>query len=337
MTSSATALSRRSLFRCTAGAGLALVASPLPLRASPLKKINFQLDWIAYGRHVPYYLARELGFYASAGLDVNIEQGTGAIPGFRYLAADRAQFVFQDIGSMLAVRNRDGLKMKAVSCVYQKAPHTAFFIEDRGIKAPADLAGKKVAYSPGNSPKVMFPAFAAAQNIPDTISWLAADPNSLNSLLLTHQADSILTYIFTKPILQKSARGGDKIGSYLYSENGADFYGNGIIAMEAYIESNPDVVRGFLEATRKGFEQTWADPKRAVEVMMKYQPQLDPAVALEEIDLLSKLCVSADSTKLGFGIITRDKMKTTSELVSKYMGVQSTGPIDEAFTNAFRI
>ena len=108
---------------------------------------------------------------------------------------------------MIAARVRANLKMKAVSCVYQKAPHTAFFIKGNGIAAPKDLEGKKLGFSAGNSPKIMFPAFAAANHIDQSkLNWLAADPNSLNSLLLNHQADVILTYLFTLPVLQKSRR-----------------------------------------------------------------------------------------------------------------------------------
>ncbi len=143
------------------------------LRAAPLKKITFQLDWIAYGRHVPYYVALEKGYFAQAGLDVNIEQGTGAMPGFRYLAADRAQFVFQDIGSMIAARVRANLKMKAVSCVLPEGAHTAFFIKGKGIAAPKDLEGKKLGFSPAISPKIMFPAFAEANHIDQSkLNWL---------------------------------------------------------------------------------------------------------------------------------------------------------------------
>ncbi len=126
---------------------------------------------------------------------------------------------------MIAARVRANLKMKAVSCVYQKAPHTAFFIKGKGIAAPKDLEGKKLGFSAGNSPKIMFPAFAEANHIDQSkLNWLAADPNSLNSLLLNHQADVILTYLFTLPVLQKSAQNGEQIGTFVYSDFGANFY-----------------------------------------------------------------------------------------------------------------
>jgi hypothetical protein len=75
----------------------------------------------------------------------------GRLAGFRYLAAGRAQFIFQDIGSLIALRARDDMKIKAVCGVYQKPPHTAFYIKGRGITKPIDFQGRKLATSAGSS------------------------------------------------------------------------------------------------------------------------------------------------------------------------------------------
>ena len=56
--------SRRNFLRASAGTGLAFAAGvrPRPARAAT-EKILFQLDWIPFGRHAPYYAALENGFY----------------------------------------------------------------------------------------------------------------------------------------------------------------------------------------------------------------------------------------------------------------------------------
>jgi NitT/TauT family transport system substrate-binding protein len=329
------ATSRRTFMRA-AGAGAMFLSAPGILRAAPLTKVTFQLDWIAYGRHTPYYVALDKGYYAAEGLDVNIEQGTGAMQGFRYLASGGAQFIFQDIGSMIALRARDGIKFKAVACMYQKAPHTAFYIKNKGIASPKDLQGKKVAYSPGNSPKVMFPAFAAANKIDEsTLHWLSVDPNSMNSVLLNHRADSILTYVFTEPVLQKAAQGGDEVGTFVYSDYGADFYANALIALEDYIAKNPKIVRGFTRATLKGFQYAIDNAQEAATIMKKYQPQLDTDIAAKEVPLLRQLGISDDTKKLGLGVMTKEKMAQTEELTIKYLNLGSHLPVADLYTNDF--
>src|SRR4051812_18961109 len=90
-------LSRRGLLTQAAGAGVALAAGSRLAHAAA-DKITFQLDWIAYGRHAPFYVALEKGFYGKRDLEVNIMQGTGTLQGLRSLIAGQSQFIFNDIG-----------------------------------------------------------------------------------------------------------------------------------------------------------------------------------------------------------------------------------------------
>src|SRR6185295_4147900 len=251
--------SRRAFLRNTAGASLAVAAGTRigPVHAAT-EDIHFQLVWIAFGRHAPYYTA----------------QGNGTMQGLRTLIAGKAQFVFQDLGVMMAVRAKEGAKIRALACLYQKSPHTVFFIEGKGISKPKDLEGKKIAFSPGDSPKLMFPAFAKAIGIDESkLSWLSVDPNSKNAVLLNHSVDGMITYLFTLPVLQKAAQNNDKVGTLVYSDYGADFYSNGLGAMDDYIKQKPEVTRNFVQATMEGVKYTLAHPEEAVQMLKKHQPQ----------------------------------------------------------------
>lgn len=324
---------RRLFLRNTVGTGL-LLASPIGRAWAAQQKVDFQLDWIAYGRHAPYYTALEKGFYSNNGIDISIEQGRGTAQGFRRLFAGQSQFLFNDIGSMIKVRSDEHVPVKALACMYQNSPHTVFFIKGRGISKPKDLEGKKIAFSPGDSPKFMFPAFAKANGIDESkIRWLSVDPNSKNAVLLNHQVDAMLTYIFTLPVLQKAAKGGDVVDSFVYSDYGANFYSNGILALDKFLKKNQDVARGFVHATMKGFEFTFAHPKEAIGYLKKHQPQLDVQTALEEIPLLRKLTGYGHVKPLGS--MTTQKMKETVELAEKYIGVKNPPPVSELFTNKF--
>jgi NitT/TauT family transport system substrate-binding protein len=327
--------SRRRFLQATAGAGVAFAAGvrPRPARAAT-EKITFQLDWIPFGRHTPYYAALENGFYSEKGLDVTILQGRSTIQGIRTLVAGQSQFIFQDIAVMLSVRATEGAKIKALACMYQKTPHTLFYIKNRGIVKPKDIEGKKIAFTPGDSPRRMFPAFAKASGIDESkVSWLSVDPNSKNAVLLNHQAEGMVTYIFTLPVLQKAAQKGDEVGAFVYGDYGADFYSNGIGAMEDYIKAKPQVARDFVQATMKGLQFTLAHPKEAVGMLKKHQPQLDTDVALQEVEILRNI-TNAKNMKV-LGSMTMEKMKETQDLMIKYMDLKTPVDLKEAFTNEF--
>jgi len=326
--------SRRAFLGQTVGLGVVAAAGARirPARAAP-EKITFQLDWIAYGRHAPYYVSLEKGFYSQRGLDVTIEQGRGTLQGIRTLMAGQSQFVFQDIGVMLSVRAKEGARIKALACMYQRTPHTLFYIKGKGISQPKDVEGRKIAFSPGDSPRLMFPAFAKANGVDESkISWLAVDPNSKNAVLLNYATDGMVTYLFTLPVLQKAAKAGDEIGTFVYADWGADFYSNGIGALEDYIKAKPDVTRNFVHATMEGVSYTLANGKEAVSILKKHQPQLDEEVALKEVDILRNLI---GDTKQHLGSMTREKMQATQELMVKYLGLERSVALDDAFTNEF--
>jgi NitT/TauT family transport system substrate-binding protein len=328
-------MSRRTFLTATAGGAFAFGGGFSPRRArAATEKILFQLYWIPFGRHTPYYAALESGFYAEKGLEVTIAQGRSTIQGIRTLVAGQSQFIFQDIAVMLSVRAAEGSKIKALACMYQKTPHTLFYIKNPAITKPKDFEGKRIAFTPGDSPRRMFPAFAKASGIDESkVSWLSVDPNSKNAVLLNHQAEGMVTYIFTKPVLQKAAQKGDQVGAFIYGDFGADFYSNGIGAMEDYLKEKPTVARDFVQATMKGLQYTLEHPKEAVGMLKKHQPQLDVDVALQEVEILSDIS-NAKNLKV-LGSMTKEKMTATQDLMEKYMDLKTPVKIDEAFTNEY--
>ncbi len=270
------------------------------------------------------------GLAAAAGSKI----GPGTLQGIRTLIAGQSQFIFQDIGVMLAVRAKENARIKALACMYQKTPHTLFYIKAPNLTKPKDIEGKKIAFSPGDSPKLMFPAFAKANGIDESkISWLSVDPNSKNAVLLNHQTEGMVTYLFTLPVLQKAAQAGDQVGAFVYGDYGADFYSNGIGAMEDYIKAKPDVTRNFVQATMAGVKFTLESPREAIAMLKKHQPQLDTEVAMQEIAILKNLSMADSIKKLG--AMSREKMQETQELMIKYLDLKDRIPLDEAFTNDF--
>jgi NitT/TauT family transport system substrate-binding protein len=327
---------RRKFLAQGVGLGAALAAGGIGRPAvAQTEKINFQLDWIAYGRHAPYYAALDKGFYRQRGLDVSIAQGRGTLQGIRTLVAGQSQFIFQDIGVMLAVRIKEGARIKALACMYQRTPHTLFYIKNKGIEKPKDLEGRTIAFSPGDSPRLMFPAFAKANGIDESkVKWLSVDPNSKNAVLLNGNVDGMVTYLFTLPVLQKAAKPGDEVGTFVYSDWGADFYSNGIGALEDYIMAKPEVTRNFVQATMDGVRFTLANPKEAVSILKKHQPQLDEETAVKEIEILRKL-IDSESSRKQLGSMDIKMIDATQDLMERYLDLGKRLPSQEIFTNEF--
>jgi NitT/TauT family transport system substrate-binding protein len=134
-------------------------------------------------------------------------------------------------------------------------------------------------------------------------------------------------------VLQRAAQNGDQVGAFLYSDFCVDFYSNGIGAMEDYIRAKPEVTRNFVQATMSGLKFTLDHPKEAIAMLKKHQPQLDEAVALQEVDILRKL-TAAESLKV-LGSMTKEKMEITQNLTVKYLDLKNPEKVEDTYTNEF--
>ena len=62
-----------------------------------LTDITFSLDFITLGRHAPFYVAIDKGYYKEEGLNVNIVPAKGTAQGIQNVEAGIAQIGFTDI------------------------------------------------------------------------------------------------------------------------------------------------------------------------------------------------------------------------------------------------
>src|SRR4029434_1637840 len=104
-------------------------------------------------------------------------------------------------------------------------------------------------------------------------------------MLPTGRADGIGQFTVGEPLLAKSAAP-KQILALIYADAGLDLYGNGIIASESLIKSNPDLVRRFVTATMQGLKEAIADPQEAGAIMHKHHREVDADVAAAQTKIL---------------------------------------------------
>ena len=71
---------------------LGLGAQP---QAAELKPANVRMDFIIGGKHAPWFVALEKGFYAKRGLNVTIQSSTGSADTVRTIGAGGAEKVIE--------------------------------------------------------------------------------------------------------------------------------------------------------------------------------------------------------------------------------------------------
>ncbi len=268
---------------------ITLLGSVAAQSAGAADSVTLITDFGYNGRHSYFFVAFDKGYYKDAGIDVKFVGGKGSVDAIRQVAARNVTFGFADAGSLILARANDNIPVKMVAVVYARPPQAIFCAAEAGLKTPKDLEGKSIANPAGGSIPGMFPAFAKAAGIDATkVNWVVAAGSALPGLLASGKVPCVGQFTVGEPLLRARAAP-KKLVRFAYSDPGLRYYGNGIIATEETIKSNPDLVRRFVAATVKGLKSAIADPAGAGAIMHKAHPEVSADVAKGETDSVAEL------------------------------------------------
>ena len=286
------------------------LASPA---ADAADKITFVTDFGYNGRHAYYFVALDKGYYTRQNLEVDIVRGQGSADAVKQVAAGTAQLGFADTAAVILGRGNDQIPTKLVAIVYAKPPHAIFVLKDSGISKPKDLEGKKIADTAFSAVPKLFDAYAKAAKIDGgKVTWLVATSDALPGMLKTGRADGIGQFTVGAPLLAKTAAP-QEIHALAYADVGLDLYGNGIIASDALLKSNPGLVKRFVTATLQGLTDAIANPEQAGAIMHKYHRQVDADIATGETRIVGTL-TKQDGVPLG--TLDPERVKKSIDIVS---------------------
>jgi NitT/TauT family transport system substrate-binding protein len=297
--------------------------------AGAADKITFVTDFGYNGRHAYYFVALEKGYYARQNLDVQIVRGQGSADAVKQVAAGTAQIGFADTAAVILARGNDQIPVKLVAIVYAKPPHAIYVLKESGIAKPKDLEGKKIADTAFSAVPKLFEAYAKAADIDASkVTWLVAAADTLPGMLTTGRADGIGQFTVGEPLLAKSAAP-KQVLALAYADVGLDLYGNGIIASDGLIKSNPDLVRRFVTATMQGLKDAIADPKEAGAIMNKHHREVDADVAAAETKIVGTL------TGQPLGVLDGVRVKKAIEIVSRAYTLKSAVAPEDIYAPGF--
>jgi NitT/TauT family transport system substrate-binding protein len=273
--------------------------------------ITFSLDFIVLGRHAPFYVAIDKGYFKEEGLNVNIIPAKGTAQGIQNVESGLAQIGFIDVASLVVAR-AEGSTVKVVSVIYQKAPF-CFFSLDPGanVRSIKDFEGLKVGSHSGSHISNIAKAMMRNANLdPNKLTVESIEPSARIAMLATRKIPAIDFFIITKPAMERAVKDG-KVVTFLFADHGLDLYSNGIGAKESFLKENPEAVKGFVRAALKGYQYALKNPREAAEIIQKSAKALNNDITVEELKIVEDLVVTPDVKKNGLGSFTVERMRTS--------------------------
>lgn len=280
------------------------------------RNLSFTLDFIPLGRHAPWYVALAKGYYKDEGLNVSIMPAKGTADAIRALESGSVNVGLIDIPSLLAA-GHDAAAIRMVAVNYQRPPYSIFSLNPgANIVRPQDMSGKE--FSAGNASLIprIHQAFMKLNNLdPSKLKIVNMEPGSLVAALATRKVQSIGLFAMSEQAIKRAVEGAE-VRHMLLADHGLDIYSIGIGVRDDFLQANREVIRGFVRASLKGWKDALANPEEAARLQLQYVKTLNPAVVVEEIDVLKRLVVVPDTEKNGLGWVDPIKLRRTVEFIN---------------------
>jgi NitT/TauT family transport system substrate-binding protein len=301
----------------------------------PLRKVTLMLNWYPYGEHAAFYYGLERGYFKDAGIDLTIQPGGGSTQTVQAVAAGKVDFGYADTPALLRTIAA-GADVKSIGVFLQTTPAAVQFFADKNIKTVADLKGKSVAGSPGDAAYETLAAVLEANHVPnDAVQRLNVDPAGKLTAVISGRADSLAGfYNDQSPTIE--ARTGKKMDQLRYAEHGVNFFSTGLLAGDDTIKKDPQLVRDFMHAAQRSWEDAETHKADAVAAEAKLAEQAPPAAVLAKqwdltLGLLHTPRTKAD--KPGYDDATDWQM--TIDVVAKYLQLKNPAKPDAYWDASF--
>jgi NitT/TauT family transport system substrate-binding protein len=302
--------------------------------AQDLPKATLRLAFTYNSHRSPYLLALDKGFYREEGFDVQVLEGKGITSAMQLVANKSDNFTIVDPPSLI-LGVAQGMPVRQVALMYQASPNTLITWKEQNISKPSDLVGKTVATLQGDTTATMLYALLAANGIDrNSVRIMAADAGTRTKLFLGKGAAAITG--FHSDYIGLSATTGGQVNYFLYSDFGIVSMGDGIVAHLDTIASSPEMVRGVVRASIRGYQYAMEHPEESIAALMKRSPNTNRAVALEQLKLMVRLLESPDTKQHGIGYSSKAKWEQTQTLMRQFGGLTKTLPdVSVCYTNDF--
>ncbi len=299
----------------------------------------FALDWRFEGPSAPYFVAVDKGYFAEAGLTVEITAGQGSLDAIPKVATGAFPVGFADINSLIKFLDQNpGAPVIGAMMIYDKPPFAIVGRKSLGVETPSDLEGKVLGAPPPDGAFAQWPIFVAETGIDaSTITIEPVGFPTREPSLAEGTVQAVTGFSFTSSL--NTIRLGvpaEDISVILMADHGVDLYGNVIIVNTDFAAANPDAVKGFMEAVAKGWVDTIADPEAAIASLVAVNPAMDGALELDRLNLALGANVVTGWVKAnGMGIIDAERFANSLEQIKLTYEYQTEPDASLYFTDAF--
>ena len=248
-----------------------VMAVLLVLPAMAADKMTLLLDWYINPDHGPIIVAQERGYFADAGLEVEIIAPADPSAPPKLVAAGKAEMAIS-YQPQLHLQVDEGLPLKRVGTLIATPLNCLMVRDDGPIKSIADLKGRKVGFSVAGVEEALMKAMLARHDLTlDDIEMINVNW-SLSPSVMSGQVDAVIGAYRNIELNQMNLLG-VKGRCFFIEEEGMPAYDELIYVANPQTMDTDMIVR-FLEATERATQYIVNHPEESFKIYAATSPEL---------------------------------------------------------------
>lgn len=251
-------------------AAFGLLAGAAPAQAA--ERLTVILDWFVNPDHGPLVVAREKGFFAEEGLEVELVPPADPNDPPKLVAAERADLAVS-YQPQLHLQVQEGLPLVRVGTLVATPLNSLVVLADSGIESIADLKGRRIGFSVSGFEDALLGAMLARYGLSlDDVELINVQFN-LTPALLSGQVDAVIGAYRNFELEQLDIEG--RPGRAFYpEEEGVPAYDELIYVTRPELVGDPRI-RAFLRAVERATHWIVNHPKEGWEIFRSTSRELD--------------------------------------------------------------
>lgn len=320
---------KRTLRTLIAGIGLAAMASV----AVAQEKVTYLFpapDFLP--AFAPFKLAMAKGYYKDAGLDVTFQVGKGGADVAKQVGVGNVD-LGGGIGDTAIIVRANGIPVRGVAVLGSQSLTQINWRTDAGIETVADLKGKSVGVLSYQDTTYynLLAVLASAGLTKNDVDIQAVGPGGIIKLMITGDIQAFSGV----PEWAGAIRGAGVDLKMVPINDIFPAMAQAIIASDDMIANNPDMVRGFVQATIRGYKDVIADPAQAAKDYVAAVPQHEGKEKIMEGIMRAYISLVYGADVDNFGSFDEARLKAVQEFYVSHEIVREAVPIADTYTNEF--
>ena len=248
-----------------------------PATAAPIKLI-VGLGYIPSVQFAPFYLARQAGYYADAGLEVDFQNKID--PDLITLVGQGAIDVGIGDGTSVIPAVSQGIPIRYIATIYGQFPNIVFAKAASGITKAADLKGRKIG-TPGRygSGWIMLQALLGSAGLTtDDVEVVEYPDYTQRAAVAQGVVDAATGFANNEPV-QLQLDGDAAV--VLHIDGITPLPGPGLIVGTGTLEAKHDAIAAFVAATLRAMAEIKANSSVGLDAAIVAVPELASARAAQ--------------------------------------------------------